>query len=220
MNVSSTLVLTASILVALPAAAPSRAPVQLKYSYAVYRTKGSTGPVTQFTGPGTGTMTVTILGSAADGGTNVEAQDFWWNTLRPRQAVQCEVYATGSLKCARTPALSDPQLTVLPLLAQHFTAGTTRTSHWSTTAYFYPSYNPHTVNGTVTYTTAAAQDGNLTVTASGTYVIPSLGLTYHNQATIQYDSSKHLPALIHNVRTGTTQSVFDSTSVDAKLIQQ
>lgn len=54
-------------------------------------------------GQGTGTMTVDISGPVADGGLMVTASDHWWNTVRPRAANTCEVYADGKVNCSQRP---------------------------------------------------------------------------------------------------------------------
>lgn len=213
-------------LAVIVAAAPA-APIRLKYAYAVNQTSQSAKPITDFTGTGTGTMTVTILGRAADGGLRIQAQDWWWNTIRPQQAVNCEAYADGAIACGQTDPLSDAQLTLLPLLAQQFLPGTTRTAHWSivAAANYGPgslrsnTFNPCTVNGTVAYKTAPASDDALQVVADGRYDVPCRPAhTVYSKATITYDSAKQLPVLVHNVLSGTTQSVFSSAAIDVKLI--
>ena len=72
-------------------------------------------------GQGTGTLTIDIVGIAGDGGMTVHATDNWWNTVNPRQTSTCEVYANGGVNCAQRPyGLSPIQVTILPMLGQHF----------------------------------------------------------------------------------------------------
>lgn len=75
-------------------------------------------------GNGTGTITIDIEGLAPDGGMNVTATDYWWNTVNPRQTSNCEVYASGGITCPERPYILSPiQVTILSLLGrQYFSA--------------------------------------------------------------------------------------------------
>ena len=84
-------------------------------------------------GPGTGVTTITVGGMAADGGLMVSGSDFWWNTVRARATNTCEVYPNGGVKCSERPyAISPIQLTIFPLLGQHYFKGldASGTSSW------------------------------------------------------------------------------------------
>ncbi|HEY1975778.1 MAG TPA: hypothetical protein VGG89_04515 [Candidatus Baltobacteraceae bacterium] len=220
--------------------------VVLTYAYAVTPTSSYAKPVTNFSGTGTGTMTVTIFGRAPDGGFNIQAQDLWWNAVRPRPMVQCEVYRDGSIICGRDDVLSTAQLALLPLLEQIFDPGTIRTAHYSipeavpnnaVAALFdtispvpnsggspndsgYTGYAVCIVDTTVVYTTPRAHDAaTLTIDADGNSIIPCRATrTLHDRTTITYDPARQLPVFVHSVQTGTSASVFGSISVDLKLL--
>lgn len=218
----------------------------LTYAYAVTPTSSYAKPVTNFSGTGTGTMTVKILGRADDRGFNIQAQDQWWNAVRPRPTVQCEVYRDGTILCGPDDVLSTPQLVLLPLLEQIFDPGTIRTAQWrvaeaipnnAVAALFNnvspvpnsggsPSDNGSTgysvclVDTTVVYTTSHPNaDGTLTIDADGNSIIPCRAArTVHDRTTITYDPARQLPLFVHSEQTGTSASVFGSISVDVKVL--
>ncbi|HTZ56166.1 MAG TPA: hypothetical protein VMB20_14020, partial [Candidatus Acidoferrum sp.] len=106
----------------LVSAAPPPAGSMAAVHHLVYRF-GYNGPADD-QGKQTGTTTVDITGPASDGGMTVTMLDEWWHQSRPRQQFTCEVYPNGGVKCAQPPyAISPIQVTLLPLLAQHYFSG-------------------------------------------------------------------------------------------------
>lgn len=104
---------------ALVAGAHAPAATSTTLQHLVYRF-GYNGPAND-QGNQTGTTTVDVVGPASDGGVNVSMLDAWWNQSRPRQQYTCELYPTGSVKCATAPfAMSPIQATLLPLLARSY----------------------------------------------------------------------------------------------------
>jgi len=85
-------------------------------------------------GPGTGTMSVDILGTAPDGGTMISGTDEWWNALYPRESSQCEIYPDGGVTCPIRPYnISEAQLILFPMLARDYFKGVQSASgSWST----------------------------------------------------------------------------------------
>jgi len=95
------------------------APVRhLEYAFAIYPTAKPNGGLFD------GTLSVDILGTAPDGGMWVQASEWWYYTLRPRQTRQCEVFPGGSVRCDDVPPYpSETELVLFPLLASGFFGG-------------------------------------------------------------------------------------------------
>jgi hypothetical protein len=105
--------------VALVSALHAPAATSTSLAHLVYRF-GYNGPADD-QGKQTGTTTVDVVGPASDGGVNVSMLDEWWHQSRPRQQYTCELYPTGTVKCATAPfAISPIQVTLLPLLARSY----------------------------------------------------------------------------------------------------
>ena len=104
-----------AVLLALAGATPATPVRHLEYAFAIYPNARPNN------GYYNGTMSVDIFSRAPDGGVLVRASDWWYYTLRPRQAAECEVYANGDVRCDNVPPYpSDSALVLLPLLAQNF----------------------------------------------------------------------------------------------------
>jgi hypothetical protein len=129
-------------------------------------------------GNGTGTTTIDIVGLAKDGGMTVTATDNWWNSVNPRQTYTCEVYANGGVNCAHRPnALSPIQVTILPLLGQHYfkaLAGGPN-STWQQSYKVYATFSPSSSGGfagqPVTWNGTSALTGKGTVQNDGKPVV-------------------------------------------------
>lgn len=192
----------------------------LTYAYAAYPTAHQTGPVTSFTGPGTGTMDITILGRAPDGGTSVEARDWWWDAVRPQQTAQCEIYDNNEISCAEFPVLSDAQGTLLPLLSRAFYPDAS-TSQWQQ-RFSYPClvrWQTSQCSVDMTYTAARGTRGIVEIAAQGTYYHAGLrSQTIQDQASITYDPVAALPILVHDTKTARAGIIFGGRSVDLKLL--
>lgn len=214
-----------SLLLGVSSGTPQR---HLTYAFAVYPTWHQTGPVSRFSGPGTGTMEVTILGKAPDGGMLVEARDWWWNAVRPRQIAQCEIYDNYEIACAEFPILSDAQQTLMPLLITTFYPDAS-TSRWQR-EYSYSCVvrlQPSQCKADLTYSAAKGANGTVEIAAQGTYHTVGLrSQTIRAQSSITYDPMATLPVFVHDTKSGfanatkcgTSVSVVDSRSVDLKLL--
>ena len=185
-------------------------------------------------GNGTGTTTITIA-PAADGGLMVSGQDYWWNTARPRATNTCEVYAGGRVNCSQPPnAISPIQLTLFPLLANHYFAGVSSagSSHTRTfTVYAAPlpgssgmASNPNIWNCTF----------NLEGKGPIPKAAPSVLVTTHgtmnqqgghywkltSKQRIAYDPLAKIPLVVTDVRTHFPQrSVYNNDVVELKLLK-
>ncbi len=213
------LAFTASLLVG---AAGTTQPRHLTYSYAEYPTANLSQPVTNFTGPDTGTLDVTIAGRAPDGGLVVQARDWRWNDVRPRQTARCEVYGNGDLACEQFPPLSPAQLALLPLLGEHFYPG--RASHWKSERWVrHDTYlcGRYSTTSDIDYTvTGVRPNGDVNIEGSGSFSVPCIHEpTIHERVSMTYDPNSSLPTLVHDEKTGTSDSVLSGHSVDLKLVR-
>lgn len=203
------------------AAASNPGPRRLTFAYAEYPTAKIKGPVTHFSGPGTGTLDVTIAGRAPDGGLVVQARDWWWNAVRPRQTASCELYRNGDFACERYPLLSQGQLAILPLLAENFfqsTAQRWEVKRWMRQSYFCGYYSA--TSTTVYSVTGTSSNGDVNLDGSGTYRIPCLHEpTIHDRTSMTYDPNTFLPVRVHDETTGTLDSVLTGHSVDLELVK-
>jgi hypothetical protein len=204
---------------ALLGVASGTAQRHLTYAYAVYPTADRAGPVTTFEGSGTGIMDVAILGQASDGGMLIEARDWWWNAVRPQQTAQCEIYDNDEINCAEFPLLSDAQHTLLPLLAKTFYPGAS-TSQWRRQYAFSCGVISRSAKCTADLTySAKGANGSVEIAAQGTYQIVGFrDRTMHDRASIEYDPVAALPILVHDSKSGTSETIFHSRSVDLKLV--
>jgi hypothetical protein len=212
------LVLVASL---LGAVSGNPGPRHLAFAYAEYPTAKIKGPLTHFTGPGTGTLDVTITGRAPDGGLIVEARDWWWNAVRPRQTARCEIYRNGDYACEQYPALSHAELALLPLLAENFYPRAVQ--HWqarrSMRQSFYCGYYS-TTSVTDYAVTGTRSNGDVDIEGTGSYRVPCIHEpTIHERISLTYDPSVSLPVLVHGETTGTSGSVLTGYSVDLKLLK-
>jgi hypothetical protein len=185
-------------------------------------------------GRGTGTITVDILGPAADGGVEIRGTDSWWNTVRPRATNTCELYANGGVSCTQAPfALSPIQLTLFPLLARNYFAGLSRsgTSSWKRTFNVKAALVPGAAGFAGQLTTWAC-----TYTLQGKGPIPDAApaIMVHTEGTlvqqggryfratskqaIAYDPVAGIPVAVRDVRTHLPQTtVFNNDLISLKL---
>ncbi len=212
----------AMLLIALPllVGAGPAAPVRhLEYAFAIYSTAKPIG------GFYNGTLSVDVLGTAADGGTLVQASEWWYYTLRPRQTRACEVYATGTVRCDDAPPYpSESELVLFPLLARDFFSGASAAAPSSWQRNFELSFQKGQ------YVTAAAIDFSATPQSGGRdLVVTSKGfyqqLDRHQQkalesGTLVYDLPAGLPIKVHEIGSPVpTRSVYTQTAVDLLLLK-
>jgi hypothetical protein len=203
-----------------PTASPSPPAVRhLEYQFG-YDTKIAPS------GPGTGTLSVDILGPAADGGVMISGTDTWWNSVRPQSTNTCEVYADGGVSCMQRPYdISAMQLVLFPLLGQNYFQGLSSdgTSTW---------------NQAFQVTRGDLYTWKCHFTLQGKGFMPNFGRliaiamsgtmdeqeAHYKQGTAQgviiYDPVAKIPAIVHDVRTHLPQtSVYNQDQVDLKLVK-
>jgi len=187
-------------------------------------------------GQGTGTTTIDVYGPADDGGWIVTGQDFWWNTVRPRAANTCEVYA-GSVSCKAAPyAISPIQLTVFPLLAAGYFKGLAAnpsqawTRDFSVYAAILPGAGgmagqPTTWNFSYDFVGKGPipksapplilVSGNGTLEQDGGFALQA-----KSKQRIAYDPANKVPAFVSDVRTHVpARSVYNNDLIEVKLIK-
>lgn len=197
--------------------APATPVRHLEYAFAVYPTAKPNG------GLYNGTMSVDILGTAPDGGTFVQVSEWWYYTLRPRQAVTCEVYAGGSVRCNDVPPYpSQVELVLFPLLARDFFSGGSSSGASSWQQKFTLSFSKGL------YQTAASLDLSATPQSGGhALIVTSKGvfqqLDRRDRKALEdgrfvYDPASSIPTAVHEVRSPTpTGTVYSQTAVDLLL---
>jgi hypothetical protein len=204
-------------LVTLAGAGPAAPVRHLEYAFAIYPTAKPNG------GLYNGTMSVDILGTAPDGGTLVQASEWWYYTLRPRQAVTCEVYAGGSVHCDNVPPYpSQVELALFPLLARDFFTGGSSSGASSWQQKFTLTF----AKGL--YQTAASLDLSTSPQSNGhTLIVTSKGvfqqLDRRDRKALEdgrfvYDPASSIPTAVHEVRSPTpTGSIYSQSAVDLLL---
>jgi hypothetical protein len=212
----------AMLLVAVPAllgvgAAP---PVRhVEYAFATYSTAKATS------GLYNGTLSVDILGPAADGGTIVQASEWWYYTLRPRQTRECEVYAAGTVRCDDAPPYpSEAELVLFPLLARNFFDGISagRPSSWQRNFNLSVQKGLYVTVAAITLSATPQNGGrNLVVTSKGVFQQLDRRMRKALKAgRLVYDPATGLPVEVHEVRSPTpTNSIYAETAVDLLLLK-
>jgi hypothetical protein len=197
-------------------AAPVR---QLEYAFAIYPTAKPNG------GLYNGTMSVNVLGTAPDGGTLVQASEWWYYALRPRQAVTCEVYAGGNVRCDEVPPYpSEVELVLFPLLARDFFTSSSASAASSWQQKFTLTFSKGL------YRTAASLDLSATPQQDGrTEIVMSKGVFQQldrrdrkalEEGRFVYDPASAIPTAVHEVRSPTpTGSVYSQTAIDLLLMK-
>jgi hypothetical protein len=187
-------------------------------------------------GNGTGTTTVDIAGPEPDGGMKITGTDSWWNTVRPRAQNTCELYPDATVACTTAPwALTPMQLTIFPLLAQHFFKGL---GHQGTGSFVHKydvkaaivpgatgmAGQQTTWRADYSYTGKGPVKGAaslMLVTGEGT--LNQQGGHYlkaTSKQRIVFDPNRHVPAIVNDVRTHFPQrSVYNNDSIQMKLIK-
>jgi hypothetical protein len=203
-------------------ASPASAPAPMRtivYQFG-YNTKVASS------GPNTGTTTVTIGGTAADGGTTVSGADFWWNTVRSRGTNTCEVYPNGNVSCMNRPyAISPMQLAVFPMLGKNYFKGLSAagTGTWKRTIAI---NRGDLYKWTCTFTLQgkgpiAGTGGLIKVVSNGT--CDQVGGHYRSgteKGTIVFDPTARIPVIVSDVRTHLPQTnVYNQDGVELKINQ-
>jgi hypothetical protein len=206
-----------AVLLALAGATPATPVRHLEYAFAIYPNARPNG------GYYNGTMSVDIFGRAPDGGVLVRASDWWYYTLRPRQAAECEVYANGDVRCENVPPYpSDSALVLLPLLAANFFSPALPGSPSSWQQKFAVSLSKGAFVTSVTLNLGATpqSDGRL-LDVKSTGDIRQLDrrqLHVLEDGEFVYDRAASVPVAVHDVRGHLpTNSVYSQISVDLRL---
>jgi hypothetical protein len=204
-------------LLALAGEGPAAPVRHLEYAFAVYPTAKPNG------GLYNGTMSVDILGTAPDGGTLVQASEWWYYTLRPRQAVTCEVYAGGSVACEDVPPYpSQTELVLFPLLARDFfTAGSSSAaSSWQQKLTLSFAKGLYQTAVSLDLSSTPQSGGRiLSVTSKGVFQqLDRRDRKALEEGKFVYDRASSIPTIVHEVRSPTpTGSIYSQTAVDLQL---
>jgi hypothetical protein len=206
-------------LLALTGEAPTAPVRHLEYAFAIYPTAKSNG------GDYNGTLSVDILGTAADGGILVQASEWWYYTLRPRQTRECEVYAGGTVRCDDVPPYpSEVELALFPLLARDFFSGSSPNGASSWQQKFALSFSKGL------YVTAVSMDLSATPQNGGqVMIVTSKGLFQQldrrdrktfEEGQFVYDRAASLPVVVHEVRSPSpTGSIYSQTAINLQLMK-
>lgn len=206
-----------AVLLALAGETPAAPVRHLEYAFATYPTAIPNH------GYYNGTMSVDILGMAPDGGMLVRASDWWYYTLRPRQAVECEVYASGDVHCDNVPPYpSDSALVLLPLLAQNFFSHGSQGAASSWQQRYSVSFNKGTFVTDISMNLDATPKGDgkfLLVKSKGEIRQRDRREHYAaEEGSFVYYPAESVPLTIHDERGHLpTNSIYTRTSVDLRL---
>ena len=188
-------------------------------------------------GNGTGTTTIDIVGLAADGGMNVTATDFWWNTVNPRQTSTCEVYPNGGITCPTRPYILSPiQVTILSLLGRHYFSALTGGTNvsWQQTFAVKAAFAPSAPGGfsgqlyTWNCTNAlqakgtTPNDGGPVVVIHGTGTMKQQGGRYYTvnqKSTILFDPRLKIPVYLSENFKFVPQRNTNREEIELKLIK-
>src|SRR5579863_2165647 len=205
------------VLLALAGTTPAVPVRHLEYAFAIYPSARPNN------GYYNGTMSVDILGTAPDGGVLVRASDWWYYTLRPRQAAECEVYANADVRCDNVPPYpSESALVLLPLLAQNFfgAAQAASPSSWQQKFAVSLSKGAFKTSVSMDLSTTPQNDGRLVVVKSKGDIrqLDGRQLYLSEAGEFVYDVAASVPLVVHDVRGPLpTKSVYSQTSVNLQL---
>jgi hypothetical protein len=206
-----------AVLLALAGETPAAPVRHLEYAFAIYPTAVPNH------GYYNGTMSVDILGTAPDGGTLVRASDWWYYTLRPRQAAECEVYASGDVHCDNVPPYpSDSALVLLPLLAHNFFSRGSLAGASSWQQQYTVSFNKGTFVTDISMNLDATPKGDgkfLLVKSKGEIRQRDRREHYAlEEGSFVYYPAESVPLTIHDERGHLpTNSIYTRTAVDLRL---
>jgi hypothetical protein len=214
----------AAVAIVLTGQAPATPVRHLEYAFSPYPAArvADTGDIGPMTGPGTGTMSVDIMGQATDGGVMISATESWWNSVRPRQTHTCEVYSNGGLSCDYIPAPSAPELVLLPLLARDYFAGVAN-SHWQQSYKISFGGGYVVTAATTNLNVVGSSDGGRIVKLAVDGTLKQLDRNYRSareHGVIAYDTAASLPVTVHLSHMWTpTDSTFTTSVVDLELLK-
>lgn len=205
------------VLLALCAQTPAAPARHLEYAFAIYPTARSNN------GDYDGKLSVDVLGQAPDGGMLVRASEWWYFTLRPRQARECEIYAGGSVRCDNVPPYpSDVELTLFPLLAPDFfkSGSLTGASSWQQQFTLSLDKNLYVTQASMNLS-ATPQGSQLNVTSKGRFQqLDRSRRTIVEEGRFTYDRTLGIPIVVHDVHGPLpTASVYSQLSVDLQLMK-
>jgi hypothetical protein len=206
-----------AVLLALAGATPAASVRHLEYAFAV------SPNALPNNGYYNGTMSVDILSIAPDGDMLIRASEWWYYTLRPRQAVECEVHANGDVRCDQVPPYpSDSMLVLLPLLAQNFFSAGQPANPSSWQQKFAVSLSKGAFQTSVTMDLSAIPQngGRLLIVKSKGDVrqLDRRQLHVLQEGEFVYDRTTSTPLVVHDVRGHLpAKSVFAQTSVELRL---
>lgn len=206
-------------LLAITGEGPATPVRHLEYAFAIYPTAKPNG------GYYNGTMTVDILGAAPDGGMLVRASDWWYYTLRPRQAVECEVYESGDVHCDSVPPYpSDSDLVLFPLLAQNFFSRGSPASTSSWRQEYRVSFSRGLFVSTISMNLSAnpQSDGRFLIVKSEGSIRQLDGRQRYatEEGQVVYDRATSIPLVVHDARGHLpTNSIYSRTAVDLRLLK-
>ncbi|HEY2477071.1 MAG TPA: hypothetical protein VGI19_19980 [Candidatus Cybelea sp.] len=212
------LALLLAALLALTGEGPGAPVRHLEYAFAIYPTAKPNG------GLYNGTLSVDVVGTAPDGGTLVQASEFWYYTLRPRQTIQCEVYPGGNVRCDDVPPYpSQTELVLLPLLARNFFSVGSENGAPSWQQKFTLTFSKGLYVTAASLHLSATPLGGRIVTVTSNGVFQQLDRRQQKaleEGRFVYDRATSTPIFVHEVRSPTpTASVYSQTGVDLQLMK-
>jgi hypothetical protein len=208
-----------AVLLALAGETPATPVRHLEYAFAIYPAAKPNG------GYYNGTMSVDILGAAPDGGTLVRVSNLWYYALRAQQALECEIYAGGDVRCDDTPPYPpDSALVLFPMLAQNFFAAGSPAGASSWQREYKVSFQKGLFVSTVSMKLSATAQGDgryLIVKSEGTIQQLDGRQRYATEeGQFVYDRAASVPVVVHDERGHLpTNSVYSRTGVDLRLLK-
>jgi hypothetical protein len=211
------LILLLAAVLTLGGAAPQTR--RLVYAFTSYPMAKVGHTVRDIAGPGTGRLTVD-LSPAADGGTLVKGTEWYWNALRPRQTVACEVYRGGTMRCNDAPPYpSSAERVLFPLLAAGFFPPSAGGS-WKRSYSIAYRKGLFVTDASFAFRTGKTADDSVTFDGSGVLQqLTGRQRKLYARQTVEYDASRSVPVELHDVRgPAPSYGIYSRRGVDLHLI--
>lgn len=186
-------------------------------------------------GPGTGTITIDVVGQASDGGLTINATEDWWNSVSPKQSSSCELYPSGAVSCAERPyLLLGIEAVIAPLLARNYFSAlstgpnATWNANYDVRASFTPGIYADFAGQLSTWSCAYTLNGAGVVPNEAPLIVVHLNgamnqkdarrFTLKQEANVVVDPRINVPVFVSELLTPVPQLNVNQYTVDLRLL--